>query len=406
MRILEINKFYYRRGGADLHFLDLCDILKSKGESVSIFSMKDKRNEPTPYEKYFVSNIEFGSLNFGSLSRPLRVIYSREAAKNIERLIKDERPDIAHAHLIYHHLSPSILSVLKKEKIPVVMTIHDWKPLCPNYLMFTNGSVCERCRGGHYFQCAKHSCIHHSFPQSVLASLEAYIHHAKKYYEEYVDLYIAPSNFVKEMFVKWGFPEKKIEVIPHFLPPTIERVNSVTQPPREPSFAFVGRINEEKGVQTLVKQWVEKKIPYSLHVFGGGPLFLSLKNIVDKSGMNNIFLHGAMSREDVAKYLRQMTAIIIPSEWYEIFGLVAIEAWSQGIPAITSTFGSLPELVKKSGAGISLDLEGDNLFNTLQKISDITYRQNAVEYMAKNHFSDEYYLSLKKVFQKAQSLAR
>ncbi|MCX6782270.1 MAG: glycosyltransferase [Candidatus Magasanikbacteria bacterium] len=403
MKILEINKFYYRRGGADHHFLDLCDILRTKGDSVSVFSMKDKRNEPTPYSKYFVSNIEFGSFNFRSLLQPLRVIYSCEAARKLKRLIKDERPDVAHLHLIYHHLSPSVLSVLKKEKIPVIMTIHDWKPLCPNYLMFTEGAVCERCHGGHYHQCARHLCIHRSPMQSALASMEAYIHHAKKYYEEYVDSYIAPSEFVKQMFIKWGFPAGKIAVIPHFLPSSIKRVEAAVSAPKDPAFAYIGRLNEEKGIVILVEKWVSEKFPYSLHVFGDGPLLARLNNIINSANAKNIFLHGAMKREDISKYLRQMTALIIPSQWHEIFGLVAIEAWSQSVPIITSKFGALPELIKNSGAGLSVDINNGEFTDALKKITDISYRQNAVEYMSGHHLPELYYPDLINVFRKAQA---
>jgi len=405
MKILEINKFYYRRGGADHHFLDLCGILRSKGESVSVFSMQDKRNEPSPYAKYFVSNIEFGSFNIGALLRPLRVIYSCEAARKLRRLIKADRPDVAHLHLIYHHLSPSVLAVLKKEKIPVVMTIHDWKPLCPNYLMFTDGNVCERCLGGHYGQCTKHLCIHRSLPQSMLGSIEAYIHHAKKYYEEYVDLYIAPSEFVKAMFIKWGFPESKIKVLAPFLPPSLTPANLPSPAPKVPSFAYVGRLNQEKGILDLVYKWASEGIVYPLHIFGDGPLLLPIKNTIDKFQAKNIYLYGPTPREEVVENLRQMTALIVPSEWHEIFGLVVIEALSQGVPVITSKFGSLPGLVEKSGAGLSVDLSGD-LASALNNISGEEYRRHAVEYMSHNHRPDDYYRDLMNVFKTILSSAK
>jgi glycosyltransferase involved in cell wall biosynthesis len=398
MKILQINKFFYRRGGADHHFIDLVDLSREKGDGVFVFSMRDKRNEPSDYEKYFVSNIEFGKFNLSALLRPWRIIYSFEAARKLRRLIRDFRPDVAHLHLIYHHLSPSVLSVLKKEKIPVVMTIHDWKPLCPNYLLYTQGAVCERCRGGHYIQAAKHRCIHDSCPQSVWAAFEAYAHHAKKYYEEYVDLYIAPSEFVKTMFVKWGFSADKIQVVPHFLSPAITRERAARPAPAKSEFAFVGRLNAEKGIMTLVRKWANEKIAYPLHVFGDGPLAPQLKNFVEENNLKNIILHGAVPREDVGKRLREMTALIVPSEWYEIFGLVAIEAWAEGVPIIASNFGALPELVNNSGAGIIVDFKTGKLPDALSAITDQKYRDNAVSYMSNHHSADDYYRKLTAIY--------
>lgn len=378
--------------------MDLVDLLHEKGEGVFVFSMRDKRNKSSDYEKYFVSNIEFGKLNLAALLRPFRVIYSFEAARKLRRLIREARPDIAHVHLIYHHLSPSVLAVLKQEKIPVVMTIHDWKPLCPNYLMFTEGAICERCRGGHYVQAAKHRCIHNSCPQSIWAAFEAYVYHAKNYYEEYVDLYIAPSEFVKTMFIKWGFPADKILVLPHFLSPSIVREQTSITAPAKPEFVFVGRLNAEKGIMTLARKWASEKILYPLHVFGDGPLAPQLRNFVEDNRLRNIILHGAVPREEISQRLRAMTALIVPSEWYEIFGLVAIEAWAQGVPIITSNFGALPELVKNSGAGIVMDFKNDKLSDVLSAITDQKYRDNAVSYMSGHHLADEYYRKLLHIY--------
>ena len=396
MKILQINKFFYRRGGADHHFLDLAHLLHDKGEFVTIFSMLDRRNEPCASNKYFVSNIDYDK--GAAYLHPFRSIYSFEAARKLKKLIKVNRPDIAHLHLIYHHLSPSVLSVLKKEKIPIVMTIHDWKPLCPNYLMFTQGKICERCRGGHYIQCAEHKCIHSSGPQRLYAALEAYIHHAKRYYEDYVDVYIAPSEFAKEMFVKWGIKAEKIIVLPHFLPPAISREVKPSPLPDAPQFAFVGRLNAEKGIMTLVQKWLDEKISAPLHVFGGGPLAHDLKSFVAKNDLKNIILHGPVARVELMRRISEMTALIVPSEWYEVFGLVVLEAWAKGVPVITSRFGSLPGLVNDSQAGLTLDFASEPLGGALIKISDRKFRDNAVAYMARHHSADDYYKKLIQIY--------
>lgn len=396
MKILEVNKFYYRRGGADHHFLDLCELLRKKGESVAVFSMRDKRNERNQYEKYFVSNIEFGKLDWKLFSRPFRMIYSREAERKIERLIRDFKPDIAHLHLIYHHLSPSILVALKKAKIPTVLTIHDWKLLCPNYKLFTQGELCERCRGGRYYQCSLHRCVHNSFAQSLTTTLEAYIHHAKKYYENYIDCLIAPSEFVRDKFIKFGWSARKIVVLPHFISDKIQLSGDAVPVPHEKNFVYIGRLSAEKGVDRLVDIWVKNKISYPLNIFGGGPLL----NRIEKQAKNNssIFIHGQVAREKVFEKLESATAVIIPSVCYETFGLVAIESWARGVPVVASRLGGLEELVKQSGAGVFFDWKADNFIKALEKVDKLEFRQRAVAYMRENHNSDDYFLKIMSIF--------
>ena len=178
MRILQINKFFYRRGGADIHFLDLGRLLESHGHEVIHFSAVDSRNEPSPYSKYFIPSIDLRARHglLGGLKVAGHILYSTIAARKFEQLIKDTKPDIAHLHNIYRHLSPSILPVLKKYKIPVVMTLHDYKMICPNYKLYTQGAVCERCRKHKYYQAIFHRCIFDKTMPSAMAALEMSVH--------------------------------------------------------------------------------------------------------------------------------------------------------------------------------------------------------------------------------------
>ena len=398
MTILQINKFFYRRGGADHHFLDLCDLLEEKGEKVVVFSMRDRRNRPSIYEKYFVSNVEYGSYNWKAIVRFFRIMYSFEAKRKLAALIVKEKPDVAHLHLIYHHLSPSVLVALKQAKIPVVMTIHDWKAICPNYSLFTEGSPCERCRGGRYIECARHRCMHQSAAQSYWATLEAYFHHAKKYYENYIDLLIAPSQFVKEKFVHFGWPEDKITVLRHFLPVGFPLTMTDPLPPPAPRFAYVGRLSVEKGIDRLVEWWIKNKIGCPLDIFGDGPLMKKITKITSETKTSGIVLHGQVSRETVYANLDDTTAVIMPSVGWETFGLTAIESWARGIPVVASDRGAFTELVNQSGAGLLFDWDKNNLSEALIKAADPVYRHKAVAYMNSNHFAGQYYDELKNIY--------
>lgn len=399
MTILQVNKFYYRRGGADHHFFDLMDLLESKGHKVIAFSMKDKRNYPSAYQKYFVSHAEFGGGGWNAVASSGRIIYSREAKKNITALVKDEKPKVAHLHLIYHHLSPSILVALKETGVKTVMTVHDWKPICPAYSLFTEGEVCERCRGGHYIQCFKHRCIKNSRPASLLGSIEAYIHHAKRYYEDYIDLLIAPSEFVKEKFIYFGWPENKIRVLPHFLPNNFPRVSAPPSIPNERRFAYIGRLSPEKGILELVNYWIKAGWPYVLDIFGDGPLKGQIARMIDQGrAASRVCLRGQMSRENIFGGLDHFTAIIMPSVCWETFGLTAIESFARGVPAIMSKRGAFIELAEKSGAGILFDWREDNLHVALNEAENQIYRDRAVSYMSGHHMVDDYYDKLVRIY--------
>ena len=173
-RLLIGNKYFFRKGGAETYLFDLFDELPPRGWDLVQFSMQHERNEPSPFASYFVDNVDYhkhGSL-LGEARAAVRLLYSTQARTNIERLLRDTRPQLAHLHNIYHQISPSILPVLKRYGIPVVMTLHDLKLACPNYKMRTEGKICERCLGGGYYQAVVHRCVQDSRLKSALCALE------------------------------------------------------------------------------------------------------------------------------------------------------------------------------------------------------------------------------------------
>jgi len=129
MKILEINKFHFVKSGADRHFLDLIKLLRSKGHEVAVFAMDHPKNEFSPWSKYFVSYVGYGEKDslYHKAKGVFRMFYSLEARNKVNKLLDDFKPEIVHIHNIYHQISPSILSAIKKRGIPVVMTVHDYK---------------------------------------------------------------------------------------------------------------------------------------------------------------------------------------------------------------------------------------------------------------------------------------
>lgn len=407
MRVLQINKFFYRRGGAESHFLDLCQLLELHGHEVIHFSTVDSRNEPSPYSDYFVPSINMRASRglFDGLKVAGHILYSTQAARQLEQLIKDTKPDIAHLHNIYHHLSPSILPVLKKYKIPVAMTLHDYKLICPNYKLYTQGAICERCKKHKYYQAIFNRCIFDKTMPSAMAALEMSIHKIWGVYEKDIDLFVSPSEFLKNKLLEWGI-KNKVEVLPNFV-----SGNSVRDSRNPPAggwnpgdyILYFGRLTEEKGLLTLI--WAMKQLPdIKLRIVGDGPLKEKLQNLADKP--NNIELVGFKSGDELAQEIAKARAVVIPSEWYENYPLSALEAMSYGKPVISANIGGLSEIMRDGVSGL-LFKSGDSndLAEKIRRLwsdSELSKKigQSGHEQVFKENNPGIYYQRIKDIYDK------
>jgi glycosyltransferase involved in cell wall biosynthesis len=360
MKILQVNKYYYPRGGADRYFLDLSSALEKAGHEVAVFAMQHPKNEVTPWSRYFVSRISFnegGKKN--KLKTPGRVLYSLEAKRKFTQLIKDFQPDIIHIHNIYHQLSPSILDAAAHAKIPVVMHLHDYKLICPNHALFTEGAYCERCRPQHYLQCLKHRCVKNSLSASALATLEMYLHHSVlKIYEKRVNLFIAPSIFMKNTVGRFGQDEKKIRVIYNPYGQEFSSDNqtkeqtenkNTTDNNQENYFLYFGRLSEEKGLPILVQ--AAALAGQKVKIAGDGPEEAALQTLAAKLKAPVEFL-GLKTAAELKPLIRDSQAVIIPSIWGENMPLSLLETFSLGKPVIASNIGGMPEIVHDKVNGL------------------------------------------------------
>jgi len=353
MKILQVNKFNYPKGGADKYFLDLSTALEQVGHQVAVFSMADKNNLPSAWSNYFVSNFDFNNLNFlKKLLAPERIIYSLEAKRKFEKLIEDFRPDIIHIHNIYHQISPSILDVARRYKIPVIMHLHDYKLICPNYQLFTGGRPCEACRPDKYYQCIKKRCFKNSLSQSLLAALEMYIHHKiLKIYKKNVTVFIAPSNFMKNKVMEFNWPGDKIAVITNPYSGILEDANDkniLSYAAEENYLLYFGRLSPEKDVKTLIEIAIKNNWP--LKIVGQGPEEAMLKKVTTNNPP--IEFTGFKSGTDLQNIILKARAIIIPSISYDNMPLSLLEALRLGKIVIASRIGGLPEIIEDGVNGL------------------------------------------------------
>lgn len=351
MRIVQANKFHYLKGGAERYVFELSKILTHNGDAVVPFAMRSEKNLASPYERFFVSEVKTDRVRFGreGLRTAKRMLWSFEAAKKFSGLLSAFPPDIIHAHNIYHQISPSILAEAQKRKIPVVMTVHDYHLISPNYGMFDRGRVVEPSARHPYWDTFRRRLIGGSFVKSALSAFEGWLHHVLDTYG-WVSTFIAPSEFVREKLVAYGIPVGKIEVVPHF----IDLEGRTPHFESEPRVVFVGRLSEEKGVDVLLRAMKEVK-HLTCAIIGDGPEREKLQALAKELHIDNVEFLGALHDEDLDREIARAKAVVIPSQSYETFGLTALEAYAWGKPVIASRIGALPEVVREGETGLLFD---------------------------------------------------
>ena len=390
--LLSVNSYHYRRDGSETVYLEHNRLFAEAGWDVVPFAMSSPANLPTPWSRYFPDEMELG----GDYSLPQRVarapraVYSRPAAQALRALLRDVRPDLAHCHSIYHHLSPSVLDVLRTHEVPVVMTLHDLKIACPAYLMHTAGAVCERCRGGHLVNVLKHRCIRGSVPLSAVAFAEAQLHRTLATYARGVTRFVSPSAFYVRKLVEWGWDPSRFVHIPN----AVDVAGLTPHPEPGRAFLYFGRLSAEKGVRTLVRAAAQAGVP--LRLAGDGPLRAELTALAASLGADVTFLgrlHGDALWDEVAA----ARATVLPSEWYENAPMTVLESYALGKPVVAAAVGGLPELVDEATGWLFASGSVDSLGEALARVAalppgDVRERGRAARERVERHYGTQDYV--------------
>lgn len=366
--ILLVNNYHYRRGGADTVYLEQGQLLRMQGWKVLEFSMHHPKNEPSAFSDGFAEEIEYGR-DYSTLSKlrhAAKIVYSREAADKIRKLIRKSRPDVVHAHNVYHHLSPSVLHAAKVEGIPVVMTVHDLKLLCPAISMISSGRVCEECKDHGKWSLVRKRCMKGSLALSTLIYLESSIHELSGIYRRSVDRLISPSRFFMDKFSEWNWSGAPFTHIPNFA----DGRRFVPSSRPGDYFLYFGRLSQEKGLQTLISASAEAGVP--LRLVGTGPMEQELRRRANDLSADVEFW-GYQSGDALWDRVRACRAVVLPSEWYENAPMSILEAYACGKPVLGAQIGGIPELIRP---GITGDMfpsgDVDGLANLLRRYGDMS----------------------------------
>ncbi len=347
MRILYCNKYNYPFSGTEVYLFELMELMREQGHGVALFSMADPRGEPTPFDEYFVPHIDFKAKSgwWQKARRAGHAIYSREARRRIRAMIEEFRPDVAHVRNIYHHLSPSILWELKAQRVPVVYHLNDFKLLCPSYNLVSQGEACEACKGGEFWHALRPRCYPGMGARMTLTT-EAYVHRWLGTYRKCVDLFLAPSRFVRDKFVEHGWDGDKFEVLPHF-----QTVHTLRESKGDGApLLYFGRLSAEKGVDDLLRSM--QQVPQMrLIIAGDGPQRGELQELAASLGLSNVEFVGQVGLAERDSLIAKSRFTVLPSHAYETLGKTILESYAEGRAVVASDLGSRRELVHQGVTG-------------------------------------------------------
>lgn len=413
MRILLVNKYFYRKGGAETYFFALSEGLRALGHDVAFFSMQHPNNESSYWSKYFVSEKDYvGDISaFKKVQEASTLIYSFEARRKFEALLEEFKPDVIHMNNVHRQLTLSILDApyLKKHHVPVVYTAHDYILVCPAYTMVNgHGEVCDACLDKHFMHAVKNVCVKGSRTKSALATMEAEFlkfHHA---YDK-IDLIVAPSKFMKSKLDEGGFAGKTV-AMQNFLTDSQMAMGARVanthkfedaQSGARPYFLFFGRLSKEKGILTLVKAFLwatglangsadmrssdqdVQVLPdaWDLHIVGDGPEREAIEQLIASAGPqaeSRIHLLGYKSGEDLQREVGNARFSVLSSEWRENMPYSGLESLAAQTPIIGACIGGIPELVVEGETGFAFKSGNvDDLTKTFLKaslVNEINYQ--------------------------------
>ena len=374
MRIVLAHKFYRPVGGTEEFVRQVEGLLHARGHEVVPFAMTHPGNWPSDYAGYFVPEIDFRAELRGAArirraaAAGTRLVYWPEARRRFARLLDDVRPDVVHIQNIAHQISPSILYAAAERHIPVVMTVNDFKLVCPTSGMINgrSGAVCTKCFGGRYWEAVRDRCQDGSLPSSLLVGVEMTVHHRLlRVYERHVRLFLAENETRRRTLVAGGIPADRIRVL--------------TQPfdatPYEPQpwggrrLLFFGRLDPDKGVDQLIE--AAAKAGVDVDVVGRGTEDAVLRELADRVAPGRVTFHGARYGPDLEELVSQSCATVLPSRQMEgtPYAILQSFAWGRGV--VATAVGSLPEVVADGVTGMVVPVgDVDALAAAMRRLVD------------------------------------
>jgi glycosyltransferase involved in cell wall biosynthesis len=332
-------------GGAETMLVLTADLLRRAGHEVVPFAVAEERTLATPVRDRLPPAAGSGSrTRFGEAWAGT---WSPRSYRALAEVVDHVRPDVAHVHHVFERLTTSVLDALHRRRVPTVMTLHDYKPVCPNYRLFTEGAPCTRCLSGRYVEVVRHRCLEGSRWRSVAAAADAYVSRARGLYGR-VDRFVAPSAFLRDRVVEGGLPADRVQVLANPVVAAGEPRHVREEPPY---LLYASRLVAEKGVDTLLD--AAGRLPGGVRVrlAGSGRIERQVRARIAAEDLP-VDVLGPLPPADVAGQVRGAAAAVLPALWWENCPMTVLEAGAQGVPVVATSVGGIPELVDDGVTGL------------------------------------------------------
>ncbi len=347
---MHLNKF----GSLSLHIFMLHNHYQYMGgedtsTQAEIAILKQFKHQVTYVEEHNDRIKQFSI--FDKLKLFFTTAWNPHQAKSLKSQLKILKPDILHVQNFFPLFSPSVHQAARSLNIPSIQHLHNFRFGCLNASLFRENQICEVCVSKNPWRGIFYRCYRGSLPGSLAVWNMITVNRWRKTWEKNVDAFITPSHFAANKLIQMGIPGDRLYVKPNVTADPLPN-QIIPALPERPTFLFIGRLSSEKGVMTLLKAWEKLNQPeWQLNIAGDGPQKVELDTFVHERNLTNVVFLGHQTKEQVITAIQNATAVLVPSQWYETFGRVVIEAFACGRVAIVSDLGALAELVKDQTTG-------------------------------------------------------
>ena len=348
-------------------------------------ALSSRGHEVVLYQRHSEEIATWSPLRRATL--PARVLWSKESRRAVAEALVTFRPDVVHLHNTFPLLTPSVLHACRDASVPVVATIHNYKLSCANGAFFRDGRVCHDCLGGTAVPALAHGCYRGSL-QTVPVVVGSRLHMPA--WRSLVTAYIFISAAQRDLLKPVGLPAERSFVKHNFVPEPSLHDDTAT----EHQVAYVGRLDEAKGAPFLMRAWDafrarRPRSPLRLVVAGGGEKSAAVAHWAAQH--TTVSFAGHVSRSEASRILAESRAVLVPSQWEETFGMVAVEAMAAGAAPVASAHGAFPELVTQGIDGALFPPSDiDALVDILTDVDDNPQRWEAYGEHARRTYQNRF----------------
>ncbi len=271
-------------------------------------------------------------------------VYCPGGVRAMREALRKEKPDVVNVHNLYPFISPAALRECKKAGVPVVMTIHNFRLMCPTGLFMRDNRPCELClENGNEWGCVRHNC-EHSMLKSLGYAARNTIARIRRHYIDCIDRFACITDFQRRKLIEAGYPEERLLVIPNSVD-----VSSTHPSPRDDRYvAYSGRISREKGVDMIIET-ARRHPDISFRLAGA----VRDTDIVENLP-SNVELTGYLSGRSLQDFYAGASFFVMASRWYEGFPMTILEAASYTKPMIAPDHGGFTEIIGRRDDAVGI----------------------------------------------------